>query len=86
MNIVLGIPDNMVAPTIDALCARNNYQAEIDGQPNPESKQAFALRQILGQVTGEVKPGNRAALVATAKLVADAQDAAIDSSFTVAVG
>ena len=86
MNIVLGIPDNMVDATVDALCVRNNYQAEIDGQPNPETKQAFALRQILGHVTGEVKPGNRAALIATTKLVADAQDAVIDANFTVAIG
>lgn len=79
--IKITYPTEWTPQVVAALCAANGYQATIEGVPNPESADAFALRMIRDYVTGAVKVGNRELLVAGANTTADTQDDAIDAAF-----
>jgi len=82
-RITITYPSAWTPQVVDALCADNNYQATIDGQPNPESRDAFALRMVKGYVTGGVKRGNREVKTDAAGAAADVDDAAIETDFVV---
>jgi hypothetical protein len=46
-TISLTLSDKALGELVDALCEFYGYQAEIDGQPNPEARAHFARRMLL---------------------------------------
>jgi hypothetical protein len=54
-TITVTIPDPVAPRVIDALSIGMGYQTTIDGNPNPETKGAFAKRQLILWVMAVVK-------------------------------
>jgi hypothetical protein len=58
-TISVTVPDAVLPELVDALCQRYGYQANIlvDGvsTPNPETRNAFARRQLSVWLEGELK-------------------------------
>ena len=79
--ITITYPSAYTNAVVDALCAANGYMPTIDGQPNPETNSAFALRMIHDYVTTGTEAGNRTVKVAAANTAADADALAIKSAF-----
>jgi hypothetical protein len=46
-QIQITIPDAVLPRVVDAFAATYGYQPTIDGAPNPETKAAFAKRQVI---------------------------------------
>lgn len=54
-QIIIDItPAAAVTRAVDAVCSNNGYQATIDGQPNPETKNQFAKRMLAAWVRSQV--------------------------------
>ena len=53
-SITITIPDVVMPRVVVGLCGQGNYQAVIDGVPNPETKGQFAKRYVLEWIRREV--------------------------------
>lgn len=55
-TIQIEIPDGVVPRALDAICKVYGYQATLeDGSPNPETRAAFAKRQLANWVKSAIK-------------------------------
>jgi len=48
-QITIQITDNEMAEALDALAEANNYQSEVDGKPNPQTREDFAKAIIVSR-------------------------------------
>lgn len=60
-TLSINIPDNQVTRVNDAIAALFNYQATINGSPNPETKAQFARRMVIENLKRLVAQGESAA-------------------------
>ena len=63
----------VVAVVIDAFCNQYNYQAVIEGQPNPQTKAQFALKQVDKYIIDVVKADKMKSPVEAARTQAIAE-------------
>ena len=78
-NLILHY-DAPAAPFInlrDAICSNYGYQEEIDGEPNPESKKAFADRKIK-EMLKAIEKSYRVRQAGTAATTAEHQTPDVD--------
>lgn len=72
-QISITIPDSVLNRVVDAICAQHDYQATINGAPNPETKSQFARRMIREFVKGCVRRQEMADAQAAALVKADGE-------------
>jgi len=75
LTLTINTPaDVTVADVVQALAARWHYQPQIDGQPNPETRQQFVRRRITEYVRDAYREARLSEGLETARqqLVADA--------------
>jgi hypothetical protein len=68
-TLSITIPDNQVSRVNDAIAALYNYQATINGSPNPETKAQFSRRMIIENLKRLVAQGEST----VARKLADSQ-------------
>lgn len=55
-TIQIEVPDEIVPRALDAICKVYGYQATLEGgSPNPETRAAFAKRQLANWVKNAIK-------------------------------
>lgn len=64
-DITITIPSTKLDRVVNGICGHYGYQAEINGEPNPESKVQFAKRMLVSYVkdcvmTYEIREANTA--------------------------
>jgi len=70
MTITINIPDAVAARVLNGFASSQGYQATIDGQANPESKQQFLKRRVIEFIHNHVKFDESEAAARTAKTAA----------------
>lgn len=78
-NITIQIPDALLPRVINGLASFYGYQAEIDGQPNPQTKGQFAKMQLIEHIKHCVKTVETDGAVNAARL---AKQAEVESNIT----
>lgn len=71
-------PAAALTRAVDALCALNNYQATIDGSPNPETRNQFGKRMLAQWVKSEVARYETGIAIEAARATAQASAAQLD--------
>lgn len=77
--ISINIPDNLLPRVINGLASFYGYQAEIDGQPNPQTKGQFAKKQLIAHIIHCIKTVETDEAVNAARL---AKQAEVESNIT----
>lgn len=68
-DLVLSFTVNNLNRTVDALCSNFGYQDIINGQPNPQTKNAFAKQQLIQWIKQRVHNYELATAQATVTVV-----------------
>jgi hypothetical protein len=71
--ISITISDAELPRVINAVCSQYNYQATVNGSPNPETKAQFAKRMMIVWLKDNVKADEVRAAIEAARTAASAR-------------
>lgn len=78
-NITITIPDASLSRIVADIAAAYNYQATINGAPNPQTQQAFAKAQIINWIKNTCKNQELSSAMQSAQAQASTTSSQIDT-------